>query len=99
RAALLLAAIGCSDRIPVAPTTTAAAGPLPAAARYIVNLSAASAASPGLAARIAADGGKILRTHAGFGLLVVAGLSANAATALEHEPGVRLVVPDFQMHL
>jgi lantibiotic leader peptide-processing serine protease len=96
---LLLALIGaCSDIVPVAPIPGRAVyQPLPAAARYIVEMSSPGAVPAKLASAIEAAGGRILRTHQGAGILLVGGLSAKAATALQSQIGVRTVLPDMRM--
>ena len=96
--AAAVALSSCSDRPVVAPVRIIhPSGPLPAAARYLVELDGAGPLPSSLAAHIASAGGVVLRTHAGVGLAVVAQLSAEAATALQREPGVRLVIPDYPM--
>lgn len=83
-----------------APTALGLAGgsavaPLPASARYIIELQTPGSVPTSLAAAIAADGGTVIRSHAGTGLVLVGGLSSRAATALRTRADVRTVVPDF----
>jgi lantibiotic leader peptide-processing serine protease len=98
--ACLLVSLACSDRLPVAPTRAVGANAqLPSAARYLVELATSGRVPAPVAANIVAAGGRILRTHEGVGLAVVAGLSASAATALQHQPGVRHVMPDIALRM
>jgi subtilisin family serine protease len=92
------AALGCSDHAPIAPLAArVSSAPLPPSARYIIELEAAGKAPPTVVARIASAGGRILRTHDGVGMMIVSGLSAQAATALQHVAGVRYVMPDVRL--
>jgi len=96
----MLATAACSDRLPVTPgAAVIPSAPLPASARYIIELTTAGGVPSALAAQVTSAGGHILRVHTGVGLALVAGLSPQAATALLHEPGVRSVIPDFTMRL
>jgi subtilisin family serine protease len=95
---LTFALAACSDSSSLAPRsssslTTAA---LPQAARYIVRLSTAGPVPTALSAAIAGEGGRIVRVHAGTGLVVVAGLSAAAANSLRTQPGVGAMMADMQ---
>jgi lantibiotic leader peptide-processing serine protease len=97
---LFATATACSDQVPIAPAAfQAATEPLPPSARYIIALTAAGSVPTALATQITAAGGRILRTHTGMGLALVAGLSAQVATALQRAPGVHAVIPDFTMRL
>lgn len=69
--------------------------PLPASARYIVQLRPAGAVPADLAAVIHQAGGTVIRSHAGMGLALVGGLSQQAATALRARSDVRNVLPDI----
>lgn len=92
------AALGCSDRAPIAPLAAHVSNaPLPPSPRYIIELATAGKAPPTVVAHITSAGGQILRTHEGVGMLIVAGLSAKAATDLERVSGVRHVMPDLRM--
>ena len=96
--ALAVCLVDCSDRTAVGPglpTLGLATAPLPAAARYIVELRAAGAVPASLASVIHEAGGTVLRSHAGTGLALVAGLSQPAATALRTRPEVEAVIPDI----
>jgi lantibiotic leader peptide-processing serine protease len=85
----------CSDMGPVAPPATRAVlAALPSAPRYLIELPAAGSASAALAAQIRAGGGRIVYSHAGTGIVVVAGLSAKSATALRLRNDVQAVVAD-----
>jgi subtilisin family serine protease len=95
---LTLALAACSDSSSLAPRSSSsiATAALPEAARYIVRLNAAGPVPSTLAAAIAADGGRVVRTHAGTGLVVVAGLTAAQAKSLRAQPGVGVVAADMQ---
>jgi hypothetical protein len=69
---------------------------LPVAPRYLIELSAAGLPSPSLTAQIRAAGGRITYSHAGTGIVVVAGLSATAATALRQRADVQAIVADVR---
>jgi len=69
--------------------------PLPAAARYIVELGGPGTPSPALTAAIHKAGGQILRVQSSFGLALVKGLSPAAASALVSTAGTRAVIPDY----
>jgi serine protease len=73
--------------------------PLPAAARYIVELGGPGTPSPALTAAIHKAGGQILRVQTSFGLALVKGLSPTAASALVGIGGARAVVPDYTFKL
>lgn len=82
---------------PVAPPASRAVmAALPAAPRYLIELSAAGSPSPSLTAQIRAAGGRITYSHPGTGIVVVAGLSATAATALRQRTDVQAVVADIR---
>jgi lantibiotic leader peptide-processing serine protease len=95
------AALGCSDHGAIAPLVIRGSsnGPLPSSPRYIIELEVAGKAPPAVVAYLASAGGRILWAHAGIGMLIVSGLSAKAATALQHVSGVRNVMPDVKMRL
>lgn len=89
-------ALGCSERAPVAPAAARVSNaPLPSSPRYIIELTAAGKVPVSLANAIAKAGGRILRVHEGVGMAIVAGLSSQAATALQHTVGVRYIMPDL----
>jgi subtilisin family serine protease len=93
---MALAIAACSDSPTLAPhPTTAALAPLPSAARYMVVLTSPGSVPSALAAAISADGGHIVRTHTGTGLVVVSGLSATAAGNLRGLSGVGSVMADM----
>ncbi|HSY84680.1 MAG TPA: S8 family serine peptidase [Gemmatimonadaceae bacterium] len=73
--------------------------PLPAAARYIVELGGPGAPSPALTAAIHKAGGQIVRVQTSFGLALVKGLSPAAASALVSTGGARVVIPDVVFKL
>ena len=72
--------------------------PLPASARYIVELGGPGAPSPALTAAIHKAGGQILRVQTSFGLALVSGLSPAAASALVSS-GAHAVIPDYVFKL
>ena len=93
--AVLLGA--CSDLGPAAsPVIHASNSALPPAARYLVALRGTGSPSPSLAAQIRAGGGRIVYSHAGSGLVVVAGLSSAAATAVRQRTDVQTVIADVK---
>jgi len=93
-AAMALALAACSDSAPLSPAAhTTVQQPLPAAAHYIL-LGPTGPVSSALKAAVTAAGGRILRSHAGTGLVLVAGLSPKAAAALRGTAGVTMVVAD-----
>jgi lantibiotic leader peptide-processing serine protease len=96
-AVLALGLAACSDSSSLAPTRTSsvAQAALPQAARYIVSLSSPGNVPSSLAAAITARGGHIVRSHAGTGMVVVAGLSAAAATSLRQQADVGAVLADM----
>jgi subtilisin family serine protease len=88
--------LAACDSMPVAPASHGAVSNiLPAAARYIVALETPGTIPSALAAAIKSAGGRVVRTHEGTGLVLVAGLSAKSATALGTRPEVRGIVPDI----
>jgi lantibiotic leader peptide-processing serine protease len=85
----------CSDMGPAVPHAIHASNAvLPAAARYLVALRGTGLPSAALTAQIRAAGGRIVYTHAGSGLVMVAGLSATSATALRRRTDVETVIAD-----
>jgi lantibiotic leader peptide-processing serine protease len=85
----------CSDMGPVAPPAARAVlAALPSAPRYLIELPAAGSPSGALAAQIRDAGGRIVYSHAGTGIVIVAGLSAKSATALRLRNDVQAVVAD-----
>ena len=107
RASLLVAAavcgtivVACSEHAPVDPVAARISNqPLPSSPRYIIELAAAGKVPATLVASIASAHGRILRVHEGVGMVIVSGLTAQAATALEHAPGVRYVMPDLNIKM
>ena len=92
--------VACSEHgppNPVAARTSSQA--LPSSPRYIIELAAAGRVPTTLVASIASSHGRILRVHEGVGMVIVAGLTAQAATALQHAPGVRYVMPDLNIRM
>jgi hypothetical protein len=95
---LLVVLAACSDSLPLAPVAGRVVNePLPAAARYIVEMASPGPIPAKLASAVQAAGGRILHAHQGMGIFLVAGLSAKAATALRSQVGVRTVLPDLSM--
>ena len=91
--------VGCSED---GRPTTSRLGPrasAPSSPRYIIELAAAGRVPTTLVASIASSHGRILRVHEGVGMVIVAGLTAQAATALQHAPGVRYVMPDLNIRM
>jgi subtilisin family serine protease len=87
----------CSDMAPVAPPAARAVlAALPSAPRYVIELPAAGSPSVALALQIRAGGGRIVYSHAGAGIVIVAGLSAKSATALRLRNDVQAVVADLR---
>lgn len=92
--------VACSEHAPVSPVVQHISNePLPSSPRYIIELTAAGKVPANLTARIGAAHGRILRVHEGVGMVIVAGLSAQAATALQSAPGVLHVMPDLQIKM
>jgi subtilisin family serine protease len=86
----------CSDMTPVAPQATRAVlATLPAAPRYLIELATPGNPSPSLTAQVQQAGGRIVFSHSGTGLVIVAGLSAKSATALRLRSDVQAVVADI----
>jgi lantibiotic leader peptide-processing serine protease len=95
-AVLAFALAACSDSSMLSPKPSAAVNPnLPQAARYLVRLSAPGPVPSALQKLIATDGGRIVRAHAGTGLVTVAGLSAASAGSLRGQAGVAAVAADM----
>jgi subtilisin family serine protease len=86
----------CSDGPVTPPAARAVLAALPSAPRYVIELPAAGSPSAALAAQIRAGGGRIIYSHAGTGIVVVAGLSAKSATALRLRNDVQAVVADVR---
>ena len=96
--ALLVAIAACSDSLPVAPNRNpAAAQPLPAATRYIVELVSQGPPPARFVNAVQAAGGLILRAHQPTGIVLVAHFTATAANALRTQPDVQMIVPDVHM--
>jgi lantibiotic leader peptide-processing serine protease len=96
-AVLAFALAACSDSSSLAPKQSAAVNmALPQAARYILRLSTAGPVPSALAKVIAADGGRIVRTHAGTGLVIVAGITAASAENLRTQTGVAEIAADMR---
>jgi lantibiotic leader peptide-processing serine protease len=94
---LAVALAACSDSSTLAPKKeTAVAVALPQAARYIVLLANPGPVPSALSSAITAEGGKVLHAHAGTGLVLVAGLSAQQAGALRSRGDVQSVAPDIR---
>jgi subtilisin family serine protease len=92
--------VACSEHAPVDPVAARISNqPLPSSPRYIIELAAAGKVPATLIASIASAHGRILRVHEGVGMVIVSGLTAQAATALEHAPGVRYVMPDLNIKM
>src|ERR1700723_608538 len=86
----------CSDMTPVAPQATRAGlGTLPAAPRYLIELATPGNPSASLTAQVQQAGGRIVFSHPGTGLVIVAGLSAKSATSLRLRSDVQAVVADI----
>jgi lantibiotic leader peptide-processing serine protease len=86
----------CSDMTPVAPQAMRAVlATLPAAPRYLILLATPGNPSASLAAQVQQGGGRIVFSHSGTGLVIVAGLSAKSATALRQRSDVQAVVADI----
>jgi lantibiotic leader peptide-processing serine protease len=86
----------CSDGPVTPPAARAVLAALPSAPRYVTELPAAGAPSAALAVQIREGGGRIVYSHAGTGIVVVAGLSAKSATALRLRNDVQAVVADLR---
>ena len=84
----------CSEMGPVSSKNQTLTSALPASARYLVELRSAGSPSAALTTQIRAGGGHIIYAHAGTGIVVVAGLSASAATALRQRSDVQTVLAD-----
>jgi lantibiotic leader peptide-processing serine protease len=86
----------CSDMTPVAPQATRAVlATLPAAPRYLIELATPGNPSASLTAQVQQAGGRIVFSHPGTGLVIVAGLSAKSATSLRLRSDVQAVVADI----
>ena len=93
-------AVACSEQAPPSPVAARTSNqPLPSSPRYIIELTAVGKVPATLVAKIASAHGRILRVHEGVGMAIVSGLTAQAATALEHAPGVRYVMPDLNIKM
>jgi len=91
---MALALAACSESAPLSPSAhKTVLQPLPAAAHYIL-LGPSGPVSAALKAAVTAAGGRILRSHPGTGLVLVAGLSPTAAGALRGTAGVTMVAAD-----
>ncbi len=75
------------------------ASPLPSAQRYIVELGSAGTPSAALTETIERAGGHVLHVQSRFGLALVKGLSADAASALVSTGAVHAVIPDYTFTL
>jgi len=97
---VVVAATACNEGPPVAPTKVVApASQMAAAPRYIVELIGAGSVPPSVASLVQSHGGRILGFHAGTGLVVVGGISREAAIEVAMAPGVRAVAPDLTMRM
>jgi subtilisin family serine protease len=97
-ACLALGFVAACTEATVTGTSHARSTPLPASARYIVELGGPGTPSPALTAAIHKAGGQVLRVQTSFGLALVSGLSPAAASALVSS-GARAVIPDYVFKL
>lgn len=89
----------CSDKAPLTPAQHSVVATLPAATHYLIALGSPGKPSSALTAAIQAAGGRILRAHAGTGIVVVGGLSQSAANALRTRSDIGMMMADFTFKL
>src|SRR5579862_2397175 len=92
-------AVACQEAAVTGTSHARPATPLAASQRYIVEFGSAGKPSPTLTAAIHNAGGQILHVQSQFGLALVGGLSATAATALVSSGAARVVMPDYVFKL